>query len=96
MREWTWRAAFSTIARDGWPRARIQLQAALATDNAFGLDAAAFDANVDLARVETAAGKPLRALSDLDAGLKLSEVLRVQVSDPELRGHVHAALAARL
>jgi CHAT domain-containing protein len=66
-------------------QARAQLRAALATDRAFGLDAAAFDANVALARVDTAAGEPDQALHDLDAGLKLSEVLRVQVSDPELR-----------
>jgi CHAT domain-containing protein len=66
-------------------RARAQLPAALATDRAFGLDAAAFDATVALARVDTAAGDPAQALRDLDAGLKLSEVLRVQVSDPELR-----------
>jgi CHAT domain-containing protein len=65
--------------------ARAQLRAALATDRAFGLDAAAFDANVALGRVDTAAGDPAQALRDLDAGLKLSEVLRVQVSDPELR-----------
>jgi CHAT domain-containing protein len=65
--------------------ARAQLRAALATDRAFGLDAAAFDANVALAHVDTAAGEPDQALRDLDAGLKLSDVLRVQVSDPELR-----------
>ena len=65
--------------------ARAQLQAARATERAFGLDAAAFDANVALARVDTAAGEPQQALRDLDAGLKLSEVLRAQVSDPELR-----------
>jgi CHAT domain-containing protein/tetratricopeptide (TPR) repeat protein len=72
--------------RAGWlVRARAQLQAALATDRAFGLDAAGFDANVALARVDTAAGDPDQALHDLDAGLKLAEVLRVQDSDPELR-----------
>ncbi len=65
--------------------ARAQLRAALATNRAFGLDAAAFDADVALARVDIAAGDPDQALRDLDAGLKLSEVLRVQVSDPELR-----------
>jgi CHAT domain-containing protein len=65
--------------------ARAQLRAALAIDRAFGLDAAAFDANVALARVDMAAGDPDRAFVDLDAGLALSEVLRVQVSDPELR-----------
>jgi CHAT domain-containing protein/tetratricopeptide (TPR) repeat protein len=66
-------------------RARAQLQAALATDRAFGLDAAAFDADVTLAQVDAAAGHPDLALRDLDAGLTLSEVLRVEVSDPELR-----------
>ena len=65
--------------------ARTRLQAALAIDNALGLDAAAFDADVALARVDSAAGASRRALRDLDAGLRLSEVLRVQVSDPELR-----------
>ncbi len=65
--------------------ARTRLQAALTTDNALGLDAAAFDADVAMARVDSAAGASRRALRDLDAGLRLSEVLRVQVSDPELR-----------
>jgi CHAT domain-containing protein len=66
-------------------QARARLQAALATDRAFGLDAAAFDADVALAQVDAATGHVELALRDLDAGLKLSEVLRVQVSDPELR-----------
>jgi CHAT domain-containing protein len=66
-------------------RARIALRAALATDHAFGLDAAAFETEVALARVDAAAGHSDLALQDLDAGLKLSEVLRVQVADPELR-----------
>jgi len=65
--------------------ARARLQAALATDLAFGLEAAAFDADVTLARVDAATGRTELALTDLDAGLKLSEVLRVQASDPELR-----------
>jgi CHAT domain-containing protein len=65
--------------------ARARLQAALTTDLAFGLDAAAFDADVTLARVDAATGHTEAALRDLDAGLELSEVLRVQASDPELR-----------
>jgi CHAT domain-containing protein len=65
--------------------ARARLRAALATDRAFGLDAAAYDADVALARVDIAAGDPRQALRDLDAGIQLAEVLRVQVSDPELR-----------
>jgi CHAT domain-containing protein/tetratricopeptide (TPR) repeat protein len=66
-------------------RARTQLQAARAIDRAFDLDAAAFDTDVALARVDIAAGDSKQALRHLDAGLKLSEVLRLQVSDPELR-----------
>ena len=65
--------------------ARALLLTARATDLAYDLDAAAFDTDVALARVDTAAGNPRLALRDLDAGLKLSELLRVQVSDPELR-----------
>jgi CHAT domain-containing protein len=65
--------------------ARTRLHAALATEQELGLDAAAFDAEVALARVDSAAGDSRQALRDLDAGLRLSEVLRVQVSDPELR-----------
>ena len=65
--------------------ARSLLQAALDTDKAFGLDAAAFDTQVMLARVQLAAGQEAPALHTLDAALKLSERLRVQLSDPELR-----------
>ncbi len=68
-----------------WISARAQLRAALATDRGFGLDAAAFEADVGLARVDMAAGDPAQAQRDLDAGLALSEALRVQVSNPELR-----------
>ncbi|HEV2700140.1 MAG TPA: tetratricopeptide repeat protein, partial [Steroidobacteraceae bacterium] len=67
------------------PQARASLQAALATDRAYGLDAAAFDTRVLLAQVELAAGHTVPAMQDLDAALKLSEVLRVQVSGPDLR-----------
>jgi len=65
--------------------ARARLRAALATDRAFGLDAAAFEAEVALARVDAATGHTGLAQRDLDAGLQLSEVLRMQVADPELR-----------
>lgn len=64
---------------------RAELAAALAAERRMGLDAAAFEANLALARVDAAAGQPNLALHDLDVGLNLSEVLRVQISDPELR-----------
>ena len=67
------------------PVARSQLRAALSTYRAFGLDAAAFDADVALARVDMAAGDLKQADRHLSAGLELSEMLRVQVADPELR-----------
>jgi CHAT domain-containing protein len=66
-------------------KAHTLLESALTTDRAFGLDAAAFDAELLLARVDIAARQLEPAMRDLDAALKLSEVLRVQVSDPELR-----------
>jgi CHAT domain-containing protein len=65
--------------------ARHFTHAALVIDRASGLDARAFDALVALSRIEAAAGRPDRALRYLDRGLDLSEVIRAQASNPELR-----------
>jgi CHAT domain-containing protein len=65
--------------------ARRFTHAALAADRALGLEAPTFDAIVSAARIEASAGRSAAALRYLDAGLKLSEALRVQALDPELR-----------
>jgi CHAT domain-containing protein len=65
--------------------ARHFTQAALWVDRALGLNARTFDALVTLSRIETAAGRRATALQYLDQGLDLSEVIRVQASNPELR-----------
>jgi CHAT domain-containing protein len=65
--------------------ARTLILSALTTDRAFGLDAPTFDATLALARLEAAAGRSTMALHELDKALKLSEAIRLQASDPELR-----------
>jgi CHAT domain-containing protein/tetratricopeptide (TPR) repeat protein len=65
--------------------ARHFTQAALRVDRALGLNGRSFDALVALARIETAAGRREIALQHLDQGLNLSEILRVQAANPELR-----------
>jgi CHAT domain-containing protein len=65
--------------------ARRATHAALAADRALGLEAPAFEAIVAAARVEAAAGRSAAELRYLDEGLGLSEAIRVQALDPELR-----------
>jgi len=65
--------------------ARYFTQAALSVDRALGLNGRTFDALVALSRIETAAGRREMALQYLDQGLNLSEIIRVQASNPELR-----------
>jgi CHAT domain-containing protein/tetratricopeptide (TPR) repeat protein len=65
--------------------ARRLIAAAQARDRALGLEAPDFDALLAASRVEIAAGRPDTALRDLNEGLSLSETLRIQSLDPELR-----------
>jgi CHAT domain-containing protein len=65
--------------------ARQFTRSALRIDRASGLNARTFVALVALARIETAAARSAMALEYLDQGLALSEVIRVEDSNPELR-----------
>jgi CHAT domain-containing protein/tetratricopeptide (TPR) repeat protein len=65
--------------------ARHFARVALQIDRTAGLTARTFDALLALARIETAADRSAMALQYLDQGLDLSEVIRVQDSNPELR-----------
>ena len=65
--------------------ARQWTHTALQVNRKTGLNARTFDALVALARIETAAGRDAVALKYLDQALDLSEVIRVQDSNPELR-----------
>lgn len=74
--------------------ARHLTQAALGIDRAQGLNTRTFDALVMLSRIEAAAGQPSSALQYLDQGLDLSELIRVQASNPELRATTMQPLRA--
>jgi CHAT domain-containing protein len=65
--------------------ARRLIAAAQASERTLGLEAPDFEALLAASRVEVAAGRSNAALRDLNAGLHLSETLRVQSLDPELR-----------